>query len=539
MIKFAKRLALLLALCMISGCFLTVGAEEAEDSAVLEHMLAWYTFDDAENPWADASGNENHLSAKGEPTLVEDGMYGSAVHFDGMSALYAATGENGDFLDALADTTKQFTLTYWLRTTKEDMQRFDVTGWRRIVSNGADWGHSGGPAAGFTLINNPDDPNNPGNVVNNPVIHYTNNDYNTHVYANDYPVNVPFDTSWAFVAVTVNAEAGTIEYYLNGMKLESFSVRQPILFANAAAPLAFGAAYNPNNADLELMHTFAGSLDQIGVFDKVLDPTEIAFVMNNLEAPPEKPDDPTQPGGETLQFGAFCEGQNVVFRFDGVRNINRSITSNAYCLVSTLDKAVKLQFWGDGAMIQQQMERGIDRFSLDEYRYMKIKYCSGTQNSDSVFMFSTVQVADGVSNGMLHIERKQHVWDEQIFDMTTLEGWNGQITGWQLMPAPQRVEGDTIFIEYIAFFKTKEAAEAFGGLTEAQKAGEDPVSLYFKNGYVNPYLHYGPGAVKTEGAVPLWAWAVAGGGVLVALVCVIALIVSKKKHKKGKDVTEA
>ena len=540
--KGESRMKKWLMILLATGCALlcaapAVTAEEGE--AVHPEPIAWYTFDDPSNIGADTSGNGNHLLLKGNPAALEKGKYGSGVYFDGKSALVAQPDDNGkDVVDALADTTKQFTLTYWIKTTKEDMN-FVVNDWRRVISNGADWGISGGGNSGFTIINNPDVPSAPSNIINNPVIHFNNNDPNTHVYAQDNQVVTPFDEGWNFVAVSVDAVENRVQYYLNGLMVANIVPRIPagathFDFANLSAPFTYGAAYHADNPELEFMAAFKGAMDQAGIFDKVLNADEIAYVMNNLEVPDEVPDtgDGDDAPSSSLRFGRFYEGDNVVFKFDGIRNIHKSITKNNYCVVGLLDKSIKLKFWGDGAFVENQFAAQEDRFSLDDYKFMKIKYCSGTANPNSVFMFSTTKQTDYTLNGMLGITRKNERWDEQVFDMSALEGWEGNMVGWQLMPAPQWEETDAIFIEYIAFFKTQEDADQYGGMTQEQKRGEDEVSLYFSRGYVNPYLKYGQ-TQEIQSKMPWIKWLLfaGGGAVVLAIAVLVTVTVCKRKRR--------
>lgn len=279
-----KFLAIILSLTLVfSFVFMAEGVFAAE---VRPSPIAWYTFDDSANLGADTSGNDNHLLSKGNVTGQSAGKYGGSVYFDGGSALVSQPDADGkDFLDALADTTKQFTLTYWVKTTKNDVRQYDPAGWRRVISNGADWGISGGGNKGFTIINNPDNPANPGAMVNNPVFHFNNNDPATQNYASLFEVLTEFNENWNFIAVTVDAAANRVQYYMNGTKVADITPTLPegatsLEFANLSAPFAYGAAYHAGNPELEFMHAFEGSLDQAGVFDKVLTQDEVTYFMN-------------------------------------------------------------------------------------------------------------------------------------------------------------------------------------------------------------------------------------------------------------------
>lgn len=513
------------------ACAVPAAAEEASKHP---EPLAWYTFDDPENLGADTSGNDNHLQPKGSPAYREEGMYGGCLYLDGNSAMIAekdaVTG--ADFIDTLQDTTRQFTLTYWFKATREDIVGFDAnTMWRRIVSNGCDW-QAGGENGGFTFINNPDNAVNPSVFYSNPMVEYDNGTFDPA----QFTANTPFTEDWTFIAIAVDAATNTIEYYINGILMATVIPKLPagatgLQFANMACAFAFGADYYVSGGTETFFQPYKGALDQAGVFDTVLSAEDILFVMGNRQE--------EEGSQEEIRVGQFFEGDNVVFRFKNVRDITKAITEYSYVEVGMLDKSVKLKFWGDMPSIQGELQAA-DAFSLNEYKFMKIKYCGRTANPNTVFMFATSKEPEYVINGTLNFEHKNEVWEEKTFDMSSLQGWEGRMEGYQLVPTPLSDDDtESFFIEYIAFFKTQEAADAFGGITQAQKNGTDPVSLYYSRGYVNPYLGYPP--LESAGAAPVITlpWIIGGAAGTIVLMAATAFVTAAIVRRKRKSDTKA
>lgn len=127
-------LALVLCVCLFTGL---AAAEETPA------LLAHFTFDDAANLGADASGNGNDLVRVINEDGIEavEGVNGGAVYFYGSSGLAARDDSNNDFTDTY--TGKSMTVSYW---AKVDLDRTDDTQ-RRVVDSGVN-----GSAAGFTNV---------------------------------------------------------------------------------------------------------------------------------------------------------------------------------------------------------------------------------------------------------------------------------------------------------------------------------------------------------------------------------------------------
>ena len=104
--KLLGILALAMCVCLLAGVCM------AEETPAL---LAHYTFDDAANLGADASGNGNDLVRAVNPDGIQAvaGVNGGAVYFGGSSGLLARDDANNDFIDTY--TGKSLTVSYWAK----------------------------------------------------------------------------------------------------------------------------------------------------------------------------------------------------------------------------------------------------------------------------------------------------------------------------------------------------------------------------------------------------------------------------------------
>ncbi len=543
-----KKVLVVTAMVLIL-CFPSVitPAERVFAANEMPKPVAWWTFDDAEKLGKDSSGNNNHLVAAGGPKAITGGKFSGAVYLDGSSAMTSQLGETGDFIDKIYSDTGMMTLMYWYKVTKDDIQTFDTTDywpWRRIVSKGCDWETK--YVGGFTSINNPDS-------ITSPTVFYSNTycDYDTGAgdpgKPNVNPVANQFTGDWTFIAFTMDSVNNTTSYYINGELVCAYTGQHvpPVIlgkinFSNLHRAFAFGANYSKNNGADVFSQSYTGSIDQAGVFDTALTKEQILRYMNGLPGDePELTPTPTP----TPQKPAQKEGQEVVIKFNTVQLVTKQISSQNYVNIGMLDQSGKFRMWGPTAYMGITLKEE-DRFDMGEYKYMKIKYCGKTEKNKSMLQFATVEKPDIAVNGLLTIERKNEVWDEQIFDMSQIKNWKGTASGFQFTLATSMAnDNEVIFIEYIAFFKTEAEAKVFGGLTEEQKAGKDPVSRYFSEGYTNPHLGYPKAengtAKKTPSMLTLLLLCVEGLLMTnMATAFITAAVTGKKAKRKANAVTE-
>lgn len=134
--KLTLAISLLLALCLA----LPVVAEEATDPV----LLAYYTFDDAENLGKDASANGNDLVHIVNPDGIEavEGHVGGAVYFHGESGMTTFDGvATDDFIDRNGNTS--ITIAFWAKLDLENAKGDNM----RAVDKGIN-----GSAEGFTNV---------------------------------------------------------------------------------------------------------------------------------------------------------------------------------------------------------------------------------------------------------------------------------------------------------------------------------------------------------------------------------------------------
>lgn len=133
--KLSLVLSLVLALCL---CLPAV-AEEAAAPA----LLAYYTFDDAENLGKDATPNANDLIRVINEDGIEvvEGHVGGAAYFYGSSGMTPFDDANNDFIDLYGNGS--LTISFW---AKVDLERAH-TGNMRIIDQGIN-----GSAEGFTNV---------------------------------------------------------------------------------------------------------------------------------------------------------------------------------------------------------------------------------------------------------------------------------------------------------------------------------------------------------------------------------------------------
>lgn len=133
-----KKLSLILSLLMVLCLCLPVVAEESAPM-----LLAYYTFDDAENLGKDSSVNGNDLIRVINPNgiSVVEGYAGNAAYFSGSSGMTPFDDANNDFIDLHGN--KSFTISFWAKVDLENAH----TGNLRVIDEGIN-----GNTEGFTNV---------------------------------------------------------------------------------------------------------------------------------------------------------------------------------------------------------------------------------------------------------------------------------------------------------------------------------------------------------------------------------------------------
>lgn len=299
-------IAVLAASLMLSAMPIVSLAEEPAAKPV-----AWYDFEDAENPGKDKSGNGNDLTVFGEPEQTENGPSGKAIYFNGESALYAKTdkknGLGSDFVDVIADSgSKKLTIAFWIKNELSDYDNFDGSGWRRVISNGHDGAaiqtdRDNKAFGGFTMLSLCDNYIIP--TVVNPAIMVDRAERHDNSCTGNNAVYAYAEGKWSFVVWTADATTGQFCFYVNGEKLYDQTADPKeaggIRLSNTARPFCIASNINYNEAEdaMQLNHTYTGALDEVMVFDQVITEADIAYYMNatGADLPTESGEPATEP----------------------------------------------------------------------------------------------------------------------------------------------------------------------------------------------------------------------------------------------------
>ena len=181
------------------------------------------------------------------------------------------------------------------------------------------------------------------------------------------------------------------------------------------------------------------------------------------------------------ETGILHENEAIILKFDSVPNIARIITSTYGMSAGHLDNSLECRFFCAPGLFTVSLSE-TDRFSADEYKYMKIKFFANTLTKTSVMYFGTETEPDFSGARAVSFDRgKNKVWRDRILQLDKLSSaWTGTISSlrFDINTGYAEAVDEYVFIEYIAFFKTEAEAKAFGGLTEAQQNGDDLITRY-------------------------------------------------------------
>ena len=233
------------------------------------NLVAWWTFDDPENPGADASGNELTLKSM---TNTQNSIVcekwswpnrfkttGGAVYFDG--------DNNNCRCLILADPSKtsilphgnaSFTVALWIATESTCNDQAQLVGWGVPKV--------GGQYNGFRYRRNT------GEDLKLYHFFWGNDAYSDTVPEGFRSANPP--TGWHHVAVTCDTASGTRTFYIDGRQ-HGQSSRS--ISANVQ-PQNLQIGWGENGAG----NMYKGWMDDIMIFDKALSADEIRAVMQGV-----------------------------------------------------------------------------------------------------------------------------------------------------------------------------------------------------------------------------------------------------------------
>jgi hypothetical protein len=206
-------------------------------------LVAWYTFDDPRDPYADASGNELHAWCVGAecPGLVE-GVVGSAIELDGVqSHLHVSHVPELELLDAL-------TVAVWAKADTFEMSYASIVA-KPVGSQARNSWQVGINADGDLsgLI---------GNSVEARVL-------NAQIDEGDL-IDV-----WHHIAITWDGDQLTL--YIDGLEHSSVA-GVPLEYDDQVALIGADSNY------YEDTNFFSGAIDDVRVYDRTLDAVEIQAI---------------------------------------------------------------------------------------------------------------------------------------------------------------------------------------------------------------------------------------------------------------------
>lgn len=170
-----------------------------------------------------------------------------------------------------------------------------------------------------------------------------------------------------------------------------------------------------------------------------------------------------------MSIPIYAENPAVVWKFDDENEITQFFEGTNNVTISVENGVMKLALTGVDPLIWADLRKfdGKLQFSLDTYKYMKIKYKADTNDTISELFFGTVQnleKGEDIFTGtrMLNLTLEKNKWDEKVFNMGQLSPqWTGTLAALRFDPIANYAANDTFYISYIAFFATEAEANAF------------------------------------------------------------------------------
>jgi len=216
-------------------------------------LIALYSFDDAENPGADSSGQGNDISGTGGAAPT----WGSDIGFNDTGAYDFAGGTLTAPVDINAGAIPDMTWGAWVRTNNTS------PGQRKIM------GHDNG-AWDRTI----------GLDSRNGQFRYTSFTGFGRPVVGDLPG--PESTEdWTFIAASYDSAAGTVSVYVDvdasSTDDELVAVTEEARWNNGQGTFAIGGLRPDNTTEL-----WDGAIDNVFVYNQVLSPEEIAALRTNL-----------------------------------------------------------------------------------------------------------------------------------------------------------------------------------------------------------------------------------------------------------------
>ena len=267
-------------------------------------LIALYTFDDADNPDADSSGQGNDISG----TVGTAPTWGSDIGFGGSGAYDFAGGTLTVPVDINASVMPDMTWGAWVRTNNTDpglrkVMGHDNGGWDRTI--GLDNRNGQFRYTSFTGIGRP--------VVG------------------DLPG--PDSTEdWTFLAASYDSADGSVSVYVDvdasSIDDELIKVTEPANWNNGQGTFAIGGLRPDNTAE-----AWDGSIDNVFVYEGILTDEEMKDLRDRAAI-----------AGEDLRITNVIRNPDNSFTLTWTSNPNAGTT---YTVLFSQNLSDPLEFWGD------------------------------------------------------------------------------------------------------------------------------------------------------------------------------------------------
>jgi len=191
-------------------------------------------------------------------------------------------------------------------------------------------------------------------------------------------------------------------------------------------------------------------------------------------------------GGLTLEQSQLNEksiiNDNVLITFD-INSIIKNITFKSNVSLGYKDKSLRVTSLDSPSQFGFFSNK-YRKFLLNNYPVVKIKYFSHTKDIPMYIYYDTVESpglrSSNYNSYSLNFNKINDSWKEVIMDMSYNGDWNNTSNEFRIITSFSNLYAyDVTYIEYIGFFKNVASANAYGGLTTAQKNNTDKISSMF------------------------------------------------------------
>ena len=267
-------------------------------------LLAFYTFDDPNDPFADSSGNGNDL-AEGNGDAP---IWGADIGFKGSGAHDFSGGTLVSPIDINAGQLPDMSWGAWVRTNNTSpglrkVMGHDNGGWDRTL--GLDSRNGQFRYTSFTGFGRPVVGDLPG------------------------PANTE---DWTFLAANYNSKDSTVSVYVDldasSIDDDLVKVTEPTRWNNGQATFAIGGLRPDNTAEL-----WDGAIDNVFVYDGILTDEEMKDLRDRAAIT-----------GEVLRITEVVRNADNSFTLTWTSNPNAGTT---YTVLFSQDLSEPLEFWGD------------------------------------------------------------------------------------------------------------------------------------------------------------------------------------------------